>query len=259
MTFYKILLNTPFKSLVFVAMGWGIVFGLVQNKNLDRMLFKELPDEREYFYALISGSKNGNDVSRKLQSLPGIALIKILPQGMIQKELMKALKDSDLAQYMDASLEQLNYQGLKVIFSSNTKEQSQNLIRDYLLRLVGKNSLTMGPVQKKSLILLKSQKSFVFFKKYGVLFLIMVGMVIWMLLGLSYRAAFRDSSYMIENFQRRRSVSFKIVLSGMSSLFLAGLLLAWWPGAMDSKGVLMAVVPFLLMIFLHAKTKEWQY
>ena len=258
-TFYKILLSTPFKSLIFIVMGWGIVFGLAQNKKLDKVFFKEFPDGRDYFYALISEQQNRNDISRKLQKLPGIDFIKMVSKDAIQKELIKILKHSDLGGYMDASLEQLDYHGLKVVFSSDTKMQSQELIRDYLFRLVGKEHLTLGPTQKRASAFIEGQKPFMLFKKHGVLFLMAAGTLIWILLGLSYIKFIRDNSYVIENFQRRNSVSLKITLSGMLSLFIMGFFLAWMIGDMDIKGVLLATLPFLFIILLHIRTGEWQH
>ena len=259
MTFYKILFNTPLKSLVFVVLAWAIVFSLVQNEKLNKLLFGNLSDDRDYFYALISNKKNGNDVSRKLRELPGIERVKAVPREMIKKELTKILNDSPLGRYMDESLEQLDYQGLKIIFSFNTKIRSQNLIRDYLLRLVGKEDLTLGPVQKRATSVLKSKKPFMLFKKYGVRFFTGTVVLFWLLLGLSYIGSFRDSAYVIENFQRRKGVSFKVVLSGMTSLFLVGLAIAWIPGRGDGNEVLLAVLPFLLIVVLQSKTREWQY
>ena len=257
--FYKILSKTPLKSLIFVTMSWGIVLSFAQNRALNKLLFKELPDERDYFYALISDKKNRNDISRKLQNLPGIDFIRVVPREAIQKELVKILKHSRLAQYMDASFEGLDYQGLKIIFSSNVKTESQNLIRDYLFRLVGKEDLTLGPIEKRSSLALNKKQPFIFFKKYGVLFLIAIGTLIWVFIGLSYIGSFQDSSYVIENFQRRRGVSFKIALSGMVSLFFTGLFFAQVSGRADGKGVLMAILPFLFMVILYTRTKEWRH
>ena len=194
-TFFKILLNTPLKSFIFIIMAWGIVFGLAQNKMLNKLIFKELPDDRNYFYALISNKKNRNDISRKIKKLPGIDLIKIIPQNVLQKELVRTLRHSNLEEYMDSSFKQLDYQGLKIVFSSNAKRQSQTLIRDYLFRLVGEKNLTLGPIQKKVYSALNSKKTFILFKKYGVLFLITTGVFIWTLLGISYMEVFYDSAY----------------------------------------------------------------
>ena len=257
--FYRILLNTPFKSLVFIFMALSIVSGLTHSKKLDKLVFQEIPDESDYFYALISNKKNTNDISRKIQNLPGIKFVQNIPSKTIKQELVKILKHSDLNEYIESSLENLDYNGLKIIFSSNIKVQSQNLIRDYLFRLVGKKNLTLGPVQKKPATVLQKQKPFMFFKKYIVLLSIGFGITIWLLLGISYMSAFHDNSYVIENFQRRKSVSFKTVLWGMISLFTMGLLIALVIGRVDSNGVLMAILPFLIVILWHTKAREWQY
>lgn len=259
MNFYRILLGTPLKSLVFVVMAWGIVFGLAHNKTLEKSLFQEVQDERDYFYALISHKKNANDISRKLQDLPGIELVKNVSQNVIQQELVRVLKHSNLSEYVEDSLGQLDYNGLKIIFSSNIKEQSQNLIRDYLFRLVGKKDLTLGPVQKKPTSILKKQRPFMFFKKYGVLFLMGVGVLIWTLLGISYAGAFYDNTYVIESFQRRSGVSFKTALLGMTSLFVTGSCVALISGGIDGNGMLMAVLPFLFMVLWHTRAGRWQH
>ena len=258
-TFLKILLKTPFKSTIFVLMAWGIVFSSVQNKRLNHLLFKELPDDRNYFYALILNKKNKNDISRKLNKLPGIDLIKPIAQNVIQKELAKILKYSDMEEYLDDSFRQLDYQGLKIVFSRNIKKQSQNLIRDYLFRLVGKENLTLGPIQKHAAAVLNEKKPFMVFKKYSIFYMTGTIALFWILLGISYIGSFHDSAYVIENFQRRRGVSFKTVLSGMLFLFLTGMMLASSLGNMDKRGILMATLPFLFITFLHIRTGEWQH
>ena len=253
------MLHTPLKSTIFITLAWGIVFGLAQHKKLDKLFFKELPDNRDYFYALISNKKNKNDISRKLKKLPGIDLIKTVSSDTIEQELVQVLRHSHLEEYMENAFEQLDHQGLKVIFSSNIKRHSQNLIRDYLVRLTGKENLTLGPIQKKASDVLKGKNPFVLFKKYGLSFLIGVGVLFWILLGTSYIRSFRDSAYVIENFQRRKGVSFKVVLSGMTLLFLTGLASALMMGKVDKGGVLMASLPFLFITFLYAKTGEWEH
>ena len=258
-TFFKILLTTPLKSLLFIIMAWGIVVGSVHNKKLNKLLFKDLPDDRNYFYALILNKQNKNDISRKLKRLPGIDLIKTVPQNVIQKELTKILNYSNMEEYMDNSFKQLDYQGLKVVFSSNIKNQSQNLIRDYLFRLVGKDNLTLGPVQKKAAAALKNKKPFMLLKKYGIFFIIGTCALFWILLGISYFGSFRDSTYVIENFQRRKGVCFKTVLTGMAFLFSTGFSIASISSGMDGNGIIMALLPFLFIILLHIKKGEWQH
>ena len=66
-------------------------------------------------------------------------------------------------------------------------------------------------------------------------------------------------TYVIENFQRRKRVSFKIIFSGMMLLFLTGLAFALIAGSVDKNGVLGALLPFLFITLLHTKTGDWQH
>ena len=258
--FYKILFKTPFKSLFFIALSMGLVVGFSQSEKLEGLVSKPQAEQNPYFYALISKRQNHRSLLRKLRDLPGIKKIVKVSQNTVRQEALRILNQSqiDLDEEMEASLGQFPYEGMKVIFSSNLQEKSQNLIRDYLVRLTGKVNVTLGAVKKYDLNPPDDRSFAPFLQKWGVGATLIFFSLISFFMGISLTRPIREQSYLIQNFQRRKLVAFKINLLGQFSLFVGGLSLSFIFGNVNYWGFPIAAIPFLLIILSQMRVHQWR-
>lgn len=169
-----------------------------------------------YFHALVSGKENHSRISRNLQDLPGVANVEILAEESIKSEVRDIV--GSLGQEITESFLSLEYAGLKVIFSDGLQANSQELIRDYLKRLVGDSKVTLGPVQasqRKNL-----EKTWIRELIEQNAFEVTMGLacLFWFILGLDLSGPLSRQAYLVEQFQRRDKVAVKTYLALLTPL-----------------------------------------
>ncbi|MBD65661.1 MAG: hypothetical protein CME62_10675 [Halobacteriovoraceae bacterium] len=175
-------------------------------------------DIRSYFNALVSGDLNINGVQRKMSKLPGVALVNIANAKNLNQEI-SYLKDSFGADTVD-KLAALKYQKIKIVLENKISSKNQNLIREYLERLIGKDNVTMGAVKSPRSLMEKDKQNLSQFFSYSVYygFVFFFGLFLFSVLLL--RKSVTNRSFIIRKFQRRKYVSFKIFVSGACSLLV---------------------------------------
>lgn len=257
-TFYKVLLQTPVKSLLFVGVGASIVIGVSHKENLDNFFSNKSESLRQgnYFYALISGKKNHASISRKIRELPGVESVDILPEKLVRKSASEIFEQSNLD--IALLLEDFKYAALKVVFSETLQRRSQELIREYLGRLTGKRDVALGSIKKIEKNIEQKKGGSYLMRTWGVVVALSLMTVAWILLAQSYVKEVGKKAYLIESFQRRKGVTFKIACIGVLSIFLIGVLLAFGIASPGFKWVLLSTVPYLVVILFFAKGGEWE-
>lgn len=206
-----------------------------------------------HFHALVSGRENHSRISRNLQDLPGVERVEVLAEEAIKSKVRDIIGTLD--EEISESFLSLNYAGLKVVFTEGLQGNSQDLIRDYLKRLVGSSEVTLGPTQ--GLVKKKATKNQVRVLVENNAFeaVMALACLIWFALGLNLTGPLSRHSYLIEQFQRRNKVALKTYISLVLPLFIipiVGLLFI-----VPSSMILMVILSALLPLALTSRKVSW--
>jgi hypothetical protein len=172
----------------------------------------ESQESNPYFNALISKDINLNSISRKIKSLPGVKRvkhIKIVDAKAELGKLNKELKSSVLDR-----LKSVKYSTLTVELTKNLKNKSQNLIKEYLARLVGKDSLTISKIKYPRQ---NQQSESIVDKVLKNIDYIVIGSLsfMWILLLIAIVKKNASFFFLLEKFQRKSFIKEKSIALGV--------------------------------------------
>lgn len=217
--YFKLFKTYPLRSVSFVLLGFATFALLALQKPVTSEIQKIAQGESKnaYFHALVSGRENHSRISRNLMNLPGVAHVEILSENLIKEQVKEII--GAISVDIPENLFQLNYAGLKIVFAEGLKANSQNLIRDYLTRLVGESQVTMSAVKQTEN---KNKQSFwqAVLEKHGYWILWFLILSIWMGTTILFIQGLRRQAYLLEQFQRRKNVGAKMYLSGQTLIML---------------------------------------
>lgn len=249
--------NNPIWGGLFTISSLIILFGAVNFNSLEKSVFNETSNYSSgpYFHALISGAENHKRISRKLNELPGVTRVEVLGEREIQGQVTKVLSNLDL----DMKIEDmdLDYAGIKVVLDKSLQERSQNLIRDYLVRLVGSSKLTLGAVKAISKAEQIKNQLFTQFKEWGITVVSIACMIIWGLIAIVFSTKVQQSSYLIEKFQRRNKVGLKVMLAGGFTFLTFCLALSFSFGDISTYGIITASIIMLMLSAIQLRNLQW--
>lgn len=217
--FFKGLLHRPWAGLVWGATAVTILFLSISGPNVESLLDKELVsqvDINPYFYAIMPKKINSGYVKRKLLELPGVEKVFVLSEQKVSSQIKSILSQASIE--WDSELLDLNYAGIKVSLSPDLKVRSQDLIRNYLTRLTGKNEVTMGAIKAPEVKKVQS-KSFYSQNKFLVITLA-VSLAYFISLGMIYRSL-KEESFVFEQYQRKTQVYLKTFSYSQTPLIAA--------------------------------------
>ncbi len=255
--FFQNIKNNPVWGGLFTVTSLILLVGALNFSSLEKSVFNETTNYTSgpYFHALISGAENHKRISRKLTELPGVSRVELLGESDIQSQVTKVLSNLDLDMKIESM--DLDYAGLKVIMDKNLQERSQNLIRDYLVRLVGSSKLTLGAVKAISKAEQIKNQLFSQFKEWGITVVSLASFIIWGLIAIVFSTKVQQSSYLIEKFQRRNKVGLKVMLAGMTGFlsFCAALTFAF--GDINTYGLVTGIVLVTLLSAIQLRNLQW--
>jgi len=221
--FLKSLTSFKLNGLLFVLLT-VILTTALHNRSYVQKLFSlaNKTITRPYFNALVTNDVNLNTVARKLKKLPGVEAVTIKKVNDVKDELgsLKGELDTDVLN----SLVNINYTSLTVELGRSLQARSQSLIREYLTRLVGKDSITISDIKKPKILKMKKNDPYLFLNNWGDLYLIGLLTVIWFASCFSFSKYLNNYSYLIEKFQRKKKVGLKIFSFGLVTTVTASLL-----------------------------------
>ncbi len=209
--FFQILFKIPLRGFFYLlSMGLFIV-GSAHFSQLESLVVKGLPHDQSngHFYALISNQENVARVQRDMSKLPGVLRVELLSSQKINAEVQQVVTNFKL----DADSIDLDVSGIKVIFDRTAKDQTKKITAEYLLRLVGEDKVTLGPIKSQE-IKKKEVGIMPVIKAWGARSLVALSTILWGGLTLVLFSAVKDRAYLISQFQRRTRVAFKIMLTG---------------------------------------------
>ena len=241
--FFKCFQSNPFKVICLCISS--IFLGLsITHKDFIQLKIKDRFSEEivtPHFYALLSKKLNLKKMKDKLISLPGIKEISYLDRKKIKKKVNKEVSSLKL----NKALFKKKYTALKVVFNYDLSLDGQALIKRYLNRYVGELDIVIGKTIGEKRYKERVAKEKVKIKKiyWGGIFSPL--MIYWVISFFIFSKGIWKKSYLIESFQRRRNVHFKIMLSGIS--FLISIIMTF---SLIKKGSGIIEIFFLVVLFL---------
>ncbi len=212
--FLKSLLRTKLVGALFILCSVCLVSGAFHQEKISNLVSSvDNQDRNPYFNALISKDVNLSSIARKIKSLPGVQRVSRVKKVDAQAELgslNKQLKSSVLDR-----LKSIKYSSLTIELSRNLKDKSQKLIREYLARLVGSESLTLSKIKFPKQ---KQEEETIIDKIIKNSDIIALGSLSFLWIILFFTMVKKNSSYffLVEKFQRKKNIKEKSI-----SLFVA--------------------------------------
>jgi hypothetical protein len=256
--FFKILFKSPVRGFFLIFFSIALVFSIGQKNYLEEQFTKMIPENKagDYFYALISTSESYQTVARQMSMLPGVHKVDILSEAQIKEEVKNVLGSLQV-DLNDSSLD-LNYAGLKIIYSKELKTRAKELVRDYLTHLVGEGNITLGAIKANDQISDKRAQFINVIKTWGYSLYLFIIFLFWVISLLSVRVKIAEASYLLENYQRKRKVGLKMALNGLTLIFILSVAVTFVLGIPQLVNLLVAMGIFIVGIFLHSKRYYWE-
>lgn len=221
--FFKSLTNFKLSGILFVLLTVMLTTA-VHNRTYVKKIFSlaNKTITRPYFNALVTNNVNLSTVARKLKNLPGVEAVRIKKVDDVKDELgtLKGELDTEVLN----SLVNINYTSLTVELGRSLQLRSQSLIREYLTRLVGKDSITISDIKKPKAIKMKKNDPYQFVNNWGDFYIIGLLSILWLASCFSFSKYLKNYSYLIEKFQRKKNVGLKIFSFGLVAVAVASLL-----------------------------------
>jgi hypothetical protein len=260
--FYLVQLGTLIKRgvipyLLNLCLAVSLLVSIAHFDHFNHRFIEVLPKElsSNYFHALISDSQNVSRIARKMRRLPGVESVVQTSRDELHRQVKERIKS--LAFSIPSELMSASFQGLKVIFETGVGERSMSLIRNYLTRLVGTESVTIGDIHLEGE---KDQEIGLllhYLKRWSGFILLAIVGIFWAIsLQLLARRTWR-LAYILEQYQRRRLVAIKLItLHGVITLCIAlGFILPM--GTPATLNILILVVISALGSLLQLRRVEW--
>jgi len=256
--FFKVFIKSPIRGLFFLLLSMTLVFSLGQKKFLEEQVLKLIPENKagSSFYALIANTESYQNVARQMQVLPGVYKVDTLSETQIKEEV-KAVLGSLQVSSLSTSLD-MNYAGIKVVYIKDLKPRAQELIRDYLTHLVAEGNITLGAIKDSGEAFDKRTQFIAGIKTWGYSGYLIVLLSFWFISLLSLRSKIEETSYILENYQRKKSVSMKMALNGMGLIFLLSVGSTFILGLPQLLNLLAALAVFTIGILLHMRKVDWE-
>lgn len=252
--FFQIYRQHSIRVTLFLAITGALFFTATHRKQIASTLGLDAKaqNHRPYFHALISSKQNTSWVARKLRELPGVEAVEVLPEKELTEQVNQLLSgmDPDVIQ----AVGDMQLAGLKVVARPELEARSIDLIKDYLVRLTGKET-TVGA----TVVATKSAKSNTpMWQKYAVEIFVAFLSIIWFSVIGSLSKPLRRNSYLVEQFQRRRGVALKTWTTAVTFATAIGIGCAflWHPPEILSLVLCSTVI--LGTVFLQARRVSWE-
>lgn len=235
-----------------------MVFSLGQRPFLEEQFTRMIPENKagSYFFALISSSESYQTIAGQMGVLPGVHKVEILSENQIKEEVKNILGNLQLTN--PQAMMDLNYVGLKIIYTRDLKPRAQELVRDYLTHLVGESNITLGAIKSADATLEKRNQLITSIKQWGYTMYLALVLVFWFVALISVRSKITETSYLLENFQRKRKVALKMAINGLSIIFLVSLAITFILGMPKFLNLGFALALFVVGILLHSKNYQWE-
>ena len=207
-----------------------------------------------YFYGLLSATENHLRIKRKMLLLPGVNKVKIIEKNDVKNQALEILDNLNMGKEEEFNFDSI---GMEVALDRDVNARGQELIRGYLKRLSGENNITLGKVYPPS-ISKPLKENLDLFNRYGGIGVGFVLLIVWLLAFFALKKKVKKVSFLIEQYQRKRGVEIKIILSGVALFYFIGCVVSYpLPTTQWYLVGGVGVVFFALMAMLSGRT-SWE-
>lgn len=223
-SFYKKHFLATLTLSVLTLLGIGLIsnFDFFQKK-----ITHYLPkiENQHYFNALISSDVHLESVKRKIIDLPGVVSFDIVDKDIQKRHLQKLNQEVTLTK--EEQQEFAKMISIKIAMTPELNQSSISLIREYLQRLAGNSNVVLGSVNKKL------NNEFVFkniveaVKVWPLQILVALILIFWAIAFMGVRFEMNRVAFIIESFQRKRNVGFKMMLTFMTAHLILAYLVSF--------------------------------
>lgn len=209
--FLKAMKTHFFSVAICLLMGTGLIWGSFHHSEWDKKIRKisQASKANPYFNALVDTKSSFEKIRRKMKQLPGV--LNVITSGKLRvdseiSQLRKTFGDDALP-----GIDHLKFNRIKVEMSHGLGKKNQQLIQEYLTRLVGKESITIGSLKKPGqghdkVALLSLVNA------WGVPLIFGTMLVLWCISFFHLAYNTKKKFFVIENFQRKKLVSVKTLI-----------------------------------------------
>lgn len=253
--FFIAIFDQKVKGLAFILLSLGLTFSLLQRSEVKNLFsFSQKIIQKPYFNALLPSSNEARTIAQRLEKLPGVEEVKIIKHEL-DKSSFKAMGVSFSNEVIEGVFSQ-DFQTIKVVLENNLELRSQNLIKEYLGRLMGDRDVTISEVKLPQKIELKQNDPSIWVDNYGDIYIIGLLGVLWLFSCYGIINYIQVKSYLIEKFQRKSEVAMKTFLVGASLIFAPAVMYSLAQSPRLPLKELTVLVLFLSFAVLFSKKKN---
>lgn len=173
-----------------------------------------------YFNALLSKKINFDTIKRKLSQLPGVVTISQKKSQVIDSEIkrLKSTYGEDLVKNLSA----INYTNIKIELEKGLKSKNQTLIREYIVRLIGQENVTLGNLKDNSVTdeTIKDSSVTNYISKYWKVYTFTILTTMWLMSLVLLSKPLKRSAFIIMKFQRTKYVYPKMLMGILGILII---------------------------------------
>ena len=172
-----------------------------------------------YFHAVMNNNGNYSVLSRQMRELPGVANMILMDDEEMRQKTRNILDSANLKE-IDGI--ELNLVGFKVIFEKNLKLKSMELIRQYLEKIAGKDYLTIGSIKD-----LENQDKGTLWVEHMSFLITLFLCLMWFFVNSVVSNEIKKSAYIVEQFQRRKTVALKTYMISVALFIITPFLVVF--------------------------------
>lgn len=210
--YFRILQKNIVLSAIFI---FSIISMVTLGYHMER-IEKELEISNKtksypYFNALVTQKTNVSAIGRKLKQLPGVISVNHIKSKSIQKEVQKLQKQ--FGDEILSGVAAINYKNLKIELGRNLELKNQNLIKEYLQRLLGNKAVTISEIKLPKKIKIDNKSSVFTIVKNGHIYAFSIVSGLFLISLFLLMKPIKSHAYILEKFQRKSNVSLKMIMT----------------------------------------------
>ncbi len=217
--FLKVLKENVIVAFIFVMSSVAVVSVSHNYKGIEAKLSNvSTKNGQPYFNALVSDGVRVDSVVRRMKSLPGVVGVETVKSLAIKKEVktLEKIYGTDLLKNLVSS----KYKKIKIELKHGLKLKNQTLIKEYLQRLIGKESVTVGNLKTPQKVKLEKGNIIQIITSWGKWYLVSILAGLWLISLALLVKPLKKSSYIMEKFQRSNHNFFKMFGVGLLSIII---------------------------------------
>jgi hypothetical protein len=236
--FFLILFITTFLAFIFLI-----------NFNYIKGILATEVEHKNYMSLLVRDVASVDSLQHKLMQLPAVDDVKLVSKAKLGEEFSRVI--SELGELAPQSLQIDQYQLLKIYLVKNTTTASVDLLKQYLIRLLGSERVSIsGPIQPNLTVKINSSVNEKYL--YGTIFMMLF---LWVICLIMVYPQFSSYCYLVEKFQRKKNVLLKSTCAGLTLIFIVSAIASTAFSPNFALGLIGLLAAMFLLVLVRRKRK----